>query len=138
MININFDFNDIKLDLSAATSALQASLINEEIEHSRRIANEISRQSAKRDATLVAGAEASIAQKELLEQQLAFTQDQNRLLSENYDKLKEMYDAQVTANREATAELAKSKRFNKWMMIIAVIAMLAAIASPVATIWVSL
>ena len=135
---MDFDITRLKSELSVATNSMQASRINAEIEHSLRLANEISRQSAKRDATLVAGAEASIAQKELLEQQLEFTQEQNRLLSENYDKLKEMYDAQVNANREATAELAKSKRFNKWMMIIAVIAMLAAIASPVATIWVSL
>ena len=86
---------------------------------------------------MVAGAEASIAQKELLEQQLKFTQEQNKLLSENYDKLKEMYDAQIKANQEATSELVKSKRFNKWMMFIAIIAMLAAIASPIATLWVA-
>ena len=135
---MDFDITRLKSELSVATNSMQASRINAELEYAQRILNERSRQSAKRDATLVAGAEASIAQKELLEQQLAFTQEQNRLLSENYDKLKEMYDAQVNANREATAELAKSKRFNKWMMIIAVVAMLAAIASPVATIWVSL
>ena len=127
----------MKLDLSTATNARQLSRIQDETERGWQLANEISRQSAKQNATLVAGAEASIAQKELLEQQLKFTQEQNKLLSENYDKLKEMYDAQIKANQEATSELVKSKRFNKWMMFIAIIAMLAAIASPIATLWVA-
>lgn len=127
----------MKLELSTATNARQLSRIQDEMERGWQLANEIGRQSAQNTATLVAGAEASIAQKELLEQQLEFTQEQNRLLSENYDKLKEMYDAQIKANQEATRELAKSKRFNKWMMIIAIVAMLAAIASPIATLWVA-
>ena len=129
--------NNLKLELSGATSAMQVSRIYEEMERASQIDREIMQQSAKRNATLVAGAEASIAQKELFEQQLNFTQEQNRLLQENYDKLKEMYEAQIKANQEATNELAKSKRFNTWMMIIAIIAMLAAIASPIATLWVA-
>ena len=134
---MNLDFNNLSRKLSAANSALQASAIADEIERNQRIVAEINRQSAKRDATLVAGAEASIEQKELLEQQLEFTQQQNTLLVDNYEKLKEMYEAQVKANKESTEELAKSKRFNAWMMAIAIIAMLAAIAGPIATILVS-
>ena len=61
---------------------------------------------------MVVGAEANIAQKELLEQQLEIIKKQNELLSENYSKLKEMYDAQVDANKEAKKELKTSKRFN--------------------------
>ena len=64
-------------------------------------------------------------------------QKQNELLSDNYSKLKEMYDAQVEANKEAKEELKRSKRSNLIMMIIAFIAMLAAIAGPIATILVS-
>ena len=86
---------------------------------------------------MVAGAEASIAQKELLGQQVEFLQKQNDLLSDNYLKIKEMFEAQVEANREAKEELKRSKRFNLGMMIIAIIAMLAAIAGPIVTIWVS-
>ena len=134
---MNLDFNNLSRKLSAANSALQASAIADEIERNQRIVAEINRQSAKRDATLVAGAEASIEQKELLEQQLKFTQQQNALLVDNYEKLKEMYEAQVKANKESTEELAKSKRFNAWMMAIAIIAMLAAVAGPIATILVS-
>ncbi len=81
----------------------------------------------------MAGAEASIAQKELLEQQVEIFQKQNELLADNYSKLKEMFDAQVEANKEAKEELKRSKRFNLTMMIIAIIAMLAAIAGPIAT-----
>lgn len=137
---INFDFNDIKLDLSAisaANSAMQASIVHEQMERDRQLAAEISRQSAKRDATLVAGAEASIEQKELLQQQLDIIREQNSLLCDNYNKLKEMYDAQVEANTESKAELDQSKKFNAWMMVIAIVAMLAAIAGPIATILVS-
>ena len=137
---INLDFNDIKLDLSAisaANSAMQASIVYEQMERDKQIAAEISRQSAKRDATLVAGAEASIKQKELLQQQLDIIREQNSLLCDNYNKLKEMYDAQVQANTESKAELDRSKNFNAWMMVIAIVAMLAAIAGPIATILVS-
>ena len=135
---MDFNFNDFKLDLSTATSALRASAIADEMEQNQRMIAEINRQSAKRNATLIAGAEASVAQKELLEQQLEIIQKQNELLYDNYDKLKEMFDAQVQANRETKAELKQSKRFNAWMMVIAIIAMLAAIAGPIATILVSL
>lgn len=135
---MDFNFNDLKLDLSTATSALRASAITDEMEQNQQMIAEINRQSAKRNATLIAGAEASVAQKELLEQQLEIIQKQNELLYDNYDKLKEMFDAQVQANRETKAELKQSKRFNAWMMVIAIIAMLAAIAGPIATILVSL
>lgn len=120
----------MSFDLSAASSARMTSLIADEMRRNRR-------QSAQKDATLVAGAEASIAQKELLEQQLEVVKKQNELLCDNYAKLKELYDAQVQANIEAKEELKKSKRFNAWTMVVAVIAMLAAIASPVVTLWVS-
>ena len=74
---------------------------------------------------------------ELLEQQVEIFRKQNELLSDNYSKLKEMFDTQVEANIQAKEELKRSKRFNIAMMIIAIIAMLAAIAGPIATIWAS-
>lgn len=134
---MNLDLNDLSSSLSAASSAMRASAIAEEMERSQRIVTEINRQNVKRNETLVAGAEASIAQKELLEKQLEATQKQNALLCDNYEKLKELYEAQVQANKEAKDELVQSKRFNAWMMIIAIIAMLAAIAGPIATVLVS-
>lgn len=134
---MNLDFNELSRKLAASTSAMQASAIAEEMERSQRIAATIARQSAERDATFLAGAEASVAQKELLEQQLEVIKKQNELLFDNYEKLKEMYDAQVQSNREAKDDLEKSRRFNKWMMAISIIAMLAAIAGPIVTILVS-
>ena len=49
--------------------------------------------------------------------------------------VEEMFDVQVEANKEAKEELKRSRQFNIAMMIIAIVAMLAAIAGPIATIW---
>ena len=122
---------------SNANSAFAAAEISRQHEEMMRSVAEANQERIQREKRMVAGAEASIAQKELLEQQVEMIQKQNELLSDNYSKLKEMYDAQVDANKEAKEELKRSKRFNVAMMIIAIIAMLAAIAGPVATIIVS-
>lgn len=121
-------FDDINMSL--ATSARQVAEI------SRRM-DEKNQQEAAHRAKLEAGAEADIAQKELLQSQLEALREQNGLLSENYKKLKEMYDSQVEANEAAQNDLKSSRKFNAWMMVIAIIAMLAAIAGPIATILVS-
>ena len=134
---MNVDLGSLKETLSAVNSAMRVNAIAEEMAHGEHVAAAIARESAKRDATLVAGAEASIEQKELLQQQLEMIREQNVFLCDNYEKLKEMYDTQVQANIEAKTELDRSKRFNAWMMVIAIIAMLAAIAGPVTTILVS-
>ena len=134
---MNVDLGSLKETLSAVNSAMRVNTIAEEMAHGERVAAAIARESAKRDATLAAGAEASIEQKEILQQQLEMIREQNMVLCDNYEKLKEMYDAQVQANIEAKTELDRSKRFNAWMMVIAIIAMLAAIAGPVTTILVS-
>ena len=134
---MNVDLGSLKETLSAVNSAMRVNTIAEEMAHRERVAAAIARESAKRDATLVAGAEASIEQKEILQQQLEMIREQNMFLCDNYEKLKEMYDAQVQANIEAKTELDRSKRFNAWMMVIAIIAMLAAIAGPITTILVS-
>lgn len=122
---------------SVANSAAAFAEMNSLNEKTLRAAERANQEKIERERRLVAGAEASIAQKELLEQQVEMIQKQNELLSDNYSKLKEMYDAQVDANKEAKEELKRSKRFNIIMMIISTIAMLAAIASPIATILVS-
>lgn len=134
---MNVDLGSLKETLYAVNSAMRVNTIAEEMAHGERVAAAIARESAKRDATLVAGAEASIEQKELLQQQLKMIHEQNMFLCDNYEKLKEMYDAQIQANIEAKTELDRSKRFNAWMMVIAIIAMLAAIAGPITTILVS-
>ena len=76
-------------------------------------------------------------QNSLVSQQVGFLIEQNRLLTENYNKLKDMYDNQVVSYNEAEEDLRRSRNYNKWMMVVAIIAMLAAIASPIVTILVS-
>ncbi len=128
---MDLNLNELKLDLSSATRIIQKSIINEEMERNRKLATAIAQESAQRTATLVAGAEASIEQRDLIEQQLGILREQNSLLLDNYEKLKEMYDTQVQENEEAKKELSQSKRYNAWMMVVSVISMLAAIASTV-------
>ena len=134
---LDFDMNDLKNSLSSANSAMKVATIAEDMERKQRIIAEANRQSAQRNAVLMAGAQASIEQKNLLEQQLEIIHEQNRLLKDNYEKLKEMYDAQVQVNKDAAKELARSKRYNAGMMIISLIAMFAAVASPIITLWIS-
>ena len=130
-----FDFGNLNLDISSTFNSAQR--VSEHFEEQQRILDNVSRETAKRNATIVAGAEANVAQKELLEQQSSTLGEQNKLLADNYSKLKEMYDAQVQSNSEAKEDLRRSRNFNAWMMVIAIIAMLAAIAGPIATILVS-
>ncbi len=159
----NLDFNGFNFDISPAVNSAQR--LSAQMEESYAVIDQINREKARRDAKIVAGAEASVAQKELMEEQLAElksqndilaeqlkaeqaqrevleehlkeTTEQNALLSANYEKLKEMYSAQKESNDEAREDLRKSRVFNGWMMVIAIIAMLAAIAGPIATILVS-
>jgi len=132
---MGFVFSGFNQSLANSASAFAENFRQqEETMHAVAQANQ---ERIEREERMVAGAEASIAQKGLLEQQVEFIQNQNELLSDNYSKLKEMLDAQVEANKEAKEELRRSRRFNVAMMIIAIIAMLAAIAGPIVTFLVS-
>lgn len=117
----------------ASTSAKMVLAASKETENRQRAAQEADRRNIKRDSALVAGMEASIAQKKLFEEQIEVLKMQNMLLSDNYEKLKEMYDSQVQTNIEARTELEKSKKYNRWMLVIAVVSMLAAIAGTTIT-----
>ena len=134
---MSIDLEALKQGLSVANSAVRASAIAGDVERNQRIFDQISEQTAQRNATLVAGAEANIAQKELLEQQIEMLHTQNDILYVNYAKLKELYETQVEANKEAKEELERSKRFNIAMMVIAIVAMIATIAGPIVTVLVS-
>ena len=76
-------------------------------------------------------------QNNLVSQQMSILLEQNQLLADNYDKLKNMYDQQVKLNSESKEELEKSRWYNRWMMVIAIVAMIAAIAGPIVTLVVS-
>ena len=132
---MNLDFSG--LSQPTANSAAAFAEISRRQEEALRAVEQANQERIEREERLVAGAEASIAQKELLSQQVEIIRKQNELLSDNYTKLKEMYDSQVSANKEAKEELKRSRRFNIVMMVISTIAMLAAIAGPIATIIVS-
>lgn len=112
-------------------------MINEEMEKNQRLIEQINSHNAKRNVTLIAGAKANIAQKELFKQQIEIIQKQNALLFDNYSKLKELYDAQVQTTNNAKKELKRSNRFSIVMMIISIVAMIAAVAGPITTILVS-
>lgn len=131
MSPLSVDFSGLNRTLSNLNSAMRVDAIAEEMAHGERAAAAIARETAKRDATLVAGAEASIEQRDLIEQQLDILREQNLLLLDNYEKLKELYDAKVQENADAKDDLKRSRRYNVWMMVVSVISMLAAIASTV-------
>ncbi len=76
-------------------------------------------------------------QNELSSKQISILMEQNHLLADNYNKLKNMYDEQVRINIQSNKDLEQSRRYNRWMMGIAFIAMLAAIAGPIVTLIVS-
>ncbi len=132
---MGYDFGEI--DRAFANSAALAAEMSRLNEESMRAIEQATQERIEREQRLVAGAEANIEQNELLKKQVDIFLKQNDLLLDNYTKLKEMFDVQVEANKEAKEELKRGKRFNLAMMIIAIIAMLAAIAGPIATIIVS-
>lgn len=132
---MNLDLNGF--NSSIANSASVVAEINRQNEEMIRSIAEATQERLAREEKMVAGAEANITQKELLLEQLQAIKEQNDLLSGNYNKLKELYEAQVVANQEAKEDLKRSKRFNVAMMIISAVAMLAAIAGPIVTILVS-
>ena len=77
------------------------------------------------------------AQCESLEEHLKVTSEQNGLLSANYKKLEEIYNAKKESNDEARKDFHKRRVYNTWMMVIAVVAMFAVIAGPMVTTLVS-
>lgn len=152
-------------DLFENTSARQVAAMGNALENIRSYEKVAIEAQAKHNEKMVAGAEASVAQKELMEKQLRelrsqndlfakqlkeeqvqrnileehlkVTTEQNTLLSSNYRKLEDLHNAQKESYKEARIDLHKSRVFNAWMMVIAIIAMLAAIASPIVTVIVS-
>ena len=75
------------------------------------------------------GALANIEQKKLIKSQIDLLYEQNKSLSDNYDKLREIYSLQCQANEDAKHQLKWSRIFNLLMMIISFISMLATIMS---------
>ena len=108
------DFNSLNFDFSSTLNSARA--VSEQFERDQRIVDNISRMSAKRDATLMAAAEASVAQKELLEQQLEAVKTQNSLLEKQIREMQErnslLNDLYENSKKEA-ADNAKDAKHNK-------------------------
>lgn len=108
-----------KRDIDMINSARKIASFSEEINRQPIVYN-FKPQPSKRDEILVAGAEANIEQLELLKDELQEMQNQNNMLAT-------MLDNQIKAGEEDKKELKKSKRYNRWMMVITVAALLVAI-----------
>ena len=122
--------NRLKDELKDANSASRLAEINEEIEKEKKRIIESERQDQLRTQALI---DANVAQKELAEKQLETAQEQYQQLSDNYNKLEDMFHLQSEAYKDARIELERSRRFNRWMMAISIIAMLAAVIGAIAT-----
>lgn len=95
----DIDFDGINRQVQATQAAMNASLKAQ------------AGYNARKDAALFETAEASVAQKELLEEQLVAVQEQNRLLQMNYDSLKELYDNTKSEAVENKADAKRSRVF---------------------------
>ena len=98
------------------------------------VTEDIHRKEEVHKARLEAGAAANISQQKLLEEQIRLLKKQNETLTDNYNKLKELYEAQAQAAEEAQKDLHHSRVFNRWMMAIAVVSMVTTIAGLIITI----
>lgn len=110
-----FNFSDLpRFDLGLANTARQAAEISAAMD-------DIADYNRKKDEALFETAEASRAQKELLERQLEEVKEQNNLLKENnaalkenYSTLKELYEM-TRAEAESSANEAKQNKFFGWV-----------------------
>lgn len=106
------DFNNLNFDISPAINSAQR--LAEQFKERDAILDQISRDKAKRDATMLAGAEASVAQKELLEEQLKEIKEQNSQLKENYRLLNELYES-AKIEAQDNAKEAKHNKIFGWV-----------------------
>ena len=109
MNNLNNLLKNIELPEIALNTAYLSNEFAEQQRKQQEIFDEIAEHNAKKDAALFQAAEASVAQKELLEQQLAEVRDQNAQLKENYNLLKDLYES----TKEEAKNNAKEAKANK-------------------------
>ena len=62
-------------------------------------------------------------------EQIALLVKQNEQLSNNYQKLEDLYKIKEQELQEANREAKKLTRYNRWMMVLTIIAVLVAIAA---------
>lgn len=110
----DLDFNGIDFSGFASPSTFLAGQIAEQQKRQQEMLDEIAEHNAKKDAALFQAAEASVAQKELLEQQLAEVKEQNKQLKENYQLLKELYES-TKEEAKSSAKEAKANKVFGWV-----------------------
>ena len=107
----------IKIDTLNSAIEFQGIRLDEKMRHSQQIASAIVSENAKKTEVLLQGAQSSIEQKALLEQQLAEVKLQNAQLTENNSLLEKMYiDAKQDAIKNAKA--AKNSRIFGWISLL--------------------
>ncbi len=99
-------------DLSSTINSAQQ--ISSQFDEHYAILEQINREKNMREAKMVAGAEASIAQKELLEEQLKEIKEQNIQLKENNHLLNELYES-AKKEAEDNAKEAKHNKIFGWV-----------------------
>lgn len=107
-----FDFGSLNFDLTPTINMAQH--IDDHFKEQQRTLDHLSRINAQRDATIMAGARASIAQSELLEEQLKEIKTQNTQLKENYRLLNELYES-AKAEAKENAKDAKHNKIFGWI-----------------------
>lgn len=110
----DFDLGDLDFSVLADQSTLLANQIAEEQARMQENWIAISEHNARKDEALFQTAEASIKQKELLEQQLEEVREQNRQLKENYNLLKELYES-TRKEADSNAKEAKTNKIFGWV-----------------------
>ena len=102
---MNYKINDEIIQPSRlATSAWEYSGIQDHFENMLEYR-------AQKDAAIFATAKESVAQRQLLEQQLIEVRGQNCQMKENYNLLKELYDAAKNEAVESKKEAKRSRIF---------------------------
>ncbi len=104
---------------------------NQKINQITEIMAEANHRKAESENATIRLAEQNEEQLGLLHQQVDAVTQQNKLLQQNYDKLKDLYDVQAANYKDAKDDLTRTKKNNIILMIISIISMLGAIASPI-------
>ncbi len=114
MDNLNELLKNIDFSKAVHASSYLANDFEEQRRERQELFYEIAEHNAKKDAALFQAAEASVAQKELLEQQLAEVKEQNLQLKENYQLLKELYES-TKDEAKSSAKEAKANKVFGWV-----------------------
>ncbi|MEG1739242.1 MAG: hypothetical protein RR266_02175 [Bacilli bacterium] len=107
----NINIPKLNFDISALTGQMQ-----QQNSAMKNTINLIAEHNRKKDAALFETAESSVAQKELLAQQLVEAKEQNKLLKDNYTTLRELYEM-TKREAESSANEAKKNRIFGWVSL---------------------